>query len=165
MAATLGVDLDAPVVPMDGFHLPNSTLDAHGVREVKGAPETFAADDFVRLVRRLRQNTETVWCPTFDRIVDEPIPDQVRVGADATVVIVEGNYLLLDEPPWAELVELLDDVVYLEVPTALRLGRLVDRHVQFGRSRFEALDFVHRSDETNTTRIEHSRHRARLLVV
>lgn len=164
LAGSLAGRLDAPVVPMDGFHLPNAVLDERGSRGRKGAPDTFAADAFVDLVRWLRSATVVVTCPTFDRLLDEAVADQVRVMPDDVIVIVEGNYLLLDEAPWSELVGLFDAIAYLDVPAKLRIERLVERHVTFGRSRSEALAFVHRSDETNTRRVQECRQRADLIV-
>jgi pantothenate kinase len=55
------------VVPMDGFHLDNKLLDELGLRKRKGAPETFDADGFTALLRRLRQSTAPVYLPVFDR--------------------------------------------------------------------------------------------------
>jgi pantothenate kinase len=164
LAAELATALDAPVVPMDGFHLPNATLDERGLRSSKGAPETFAADRFLDCIRALRDPTANVLCPVFDRRRDEPVPDGVVVTPDDVVVIVEGNYLLLDGPPWAEVAELIDAVAYLDVPGPLRRRRLVDRHVSFGRSHPDAVDFVMRSDEANARRVEASRQRADLFV-
>ncbi len=162
LAAILGGELGAPVVPMDGFHLSNAELDERGLLDVKGAPETFAANAFVDLVRALRRSTEVVLCPTFDRTIEEPIPDQVRVVPSDPVVIVEGNYLLLEEVPWNELAGLFDAVAYLDVSNDVRVDRLVARHVESGRVRSEALDFVLRSDEVNARRVEHARARADL---
>ena len=79
-------------------------------------------------------------------------------------MIVEGNYLLLDEPPWSELVDLFDAIAYVDTPDDVRVGRLVDRHVEFGRTRVEAIDFVDRSDEANARRIAPSRRRAHVAV-
>jgi pantothenate kinase len=164
LAAALAGELAAPIVPMDGFHLPNAVLAGLGLRDVKGAPETFDADAFVELMRRLRTATHVVECPAFDRTIDEPVADQVRVEPDDVVVIVEGNYLLLDEPPWSVLVDLFDAIGYLDVPDEVRIQRLVDRHVEFGRSRSEAVAFVNRSDEANARRIAPTKGRADVLV-
>jgi pantothenate kinase len=164
LAERLGADLGAPVVPMDGFHLPNATLRARGQLEVKGAPETFAAADFVALVAELRAPGRMVECPAFDRTLDEPVPGRVRVSPDDVVVVVEGNYLLLDRPPWSSLRDLFDSIGYLDVPAVVRLQRLVGRHVVFGRSPAEATEFVQRSDEVNAALVEASRTRADLVV-
>jgi len=164
LAGRLGADVDAPVVPMDGFHLPNVTLDARGLRHVKGSPETFAATKFVGVVRALRDPRRAVACPTFDRTIDDPIADQILVSSAARVVIVEGNYLLLDRPPWSSLSGLFDAIAYLEVPAELRLQRLIERHVEFGRSRTEAEEFVRRSDWVNAALVESTKARADIVI-
>ncbi|MFO8125117.1 sugar transporter, partial [Yoonia sp.] len=94
------------VVPMDGFHLDNSILEARGLRPRKGAPETFDAPGFLRLIRALKTGEE-VFAPSFDRTRDLAIAGSVAVPAAAKVVIVEGNYLMFDEAPWSELADLL----------------------------------------------------------
>ena len=99
IAATLARALEAPIAPMDGFHLPNSTLDSRGLRGVKGAPETFASHEFADAIRRLRAATEDVLIPDFDRTTDEPRPDRIRLRASEKIIIVEGNYLLLNRDP------------------------------------------------------------------
>ena len=76
--ARLATELDAVVVPMDGFHLPNEMLDDLGLRNVKGAPETFAADEFVAAVRRLAAADTDVALPDFDREADETAPRSDR---------------------------------------------------------------------------------------
>lgn len=164
LAARLGADLPAPVVPMDGFHLPNAKLGTSGLSRVKGAPETFAAEDFVALVRTLRDPIRVVGCPSFDRTIDEPIADQIWVSPSDVVVIVEGNYLLLDRPPWSVLSGLFDSIAYVEVPAELRLQRLIDRHVEFGRSPAEAAEFVRRSDAGNAAVVEATKARADIVV-
>jgi pantothenate kinase len=150
---------------MDGFHRPNAELVASGLREVKGAPETFDAPAFVELVRSLRDPSRTVRCPAFDRIIDEPVAGQVTVTAHDSVVIIEGNYLLLDQQPWSLLSGLLDATVFLDVPPPLRFARLVARHIEFGRDRGDAIDFARRSDGVNAVLVEASRSRADLVVV
>ncbi len=164
IADRLGVTFGAPVVAMDGFHLSNAELDRRGQRGIKGAPETFASRAFVDLVRNLRAPSNDVWCPAFDRTIDEPIPDQIRVGPEHGLVIVEGNYLLLDQPPWGELCDLFDAVAYLDVPDAVRVRRLIERHVAFGRERADAAVFVERSDAANARLVEASRARSTVQV-
>jgi pantothenate kinase len=164
LAARLGAALGAPVVAMDGFHLPNDVLRARGLLAVKGAPETFDATGFLALVRAIRDTSETVSCPAFDRTIDAAVADRVRVVPGDVVVVVEGNYLLLDRPPWVSLSEAFDAVAYLDVPDEIRRSRLIARHVEFGRDPADAAEFVHRSDEANAALVEASRIRADLLV-
>lgn len=164
LASRLGAELGAPVVPMDGFHRPNAELVASGLRDVKGAPETFDAPAFVELVRAVRDPNRTVRCPAFDRTTDEPVAGRVTVTPDDSVVIIEGNYLLLDRAPWSSLTGLLDATAFLDVLPPLRIARLVARHIEFGRDRADAIDFAHGSDAANAVLVEASRSRADIIV-
>ena len=164
LAAGLVAELGAVVVPMDGFHLTNETLDAQGLRSVKGAPETFAATAFVAAMRQLAAADTDVHLPDFDRVADEPRPGRITVRPSDDIVIVEGNYLLLDEAPWSELRDHFDAVAHLRVDPTQRVERLVHRHVRFGKTRDEASAFVQSSDEPNAVRVEAVRGRAHVHV-
>jgi len=164
LAERVGAELDAPVLAMDGFHLPNRVLLARGLLQVKGAPETFDAAAFVGTVGEIRNATDVVSCPGFDRTIDAPVADCVRIVPDDTVVVVEGNYLLLEGDPWVSLSGLFDAIAYLDVPGDIRRERLIARHVEFGRDRVDAVEFVSRSDEANAALVEASRTRADLIV-
>jgi pantothenate kinase len=148
----------AVVAPMDGFHLPNSVLDAHGLRSVKGAPETFDAEGFVRLLRRAREETETsMHWPEFQRELDEPTPEAIEIAPVAKLVITEGNYLLLDRPWWREVRPLLDAVWYIDVQREVLRSRLLTRQLAAGRSEEDAVRHVDGSDLPNAELVEQSR--------
>jgi pantothenate kinase len=148
----------AVVAPMDGFHLPNRVLEARGLREVKGAPETFDADEFVLLLRRARNETgATVLWPEFDRLRDEPTRDAIAITPLAKLVIAEGNYLLLERPRWREVRALLDDAWYLDAPRELLRKRLLERRLVEGRSEEDALRHVDGSDLPNADLVEQGR--------
>ncbi len=114
---------------MDGFHLDNRLLDAAGLRSRKGAPDTFDALGFVNMVARLRAG-DAVAIPIFDRAADLS-----RAGADIVersdrVLLIEGNYLLLDEPPWTGA--RYDLTVAIDVPEVELQRRLVQRWLDQG---------------------------------
>lgn len=139
LAERLVAGLDGAVlVPMDGFHLDNRLLDQEGLRARKGAPETFDAEGFLTLVRRLKGGGDVVY-PVFDRTRDLAIAGAGRVAADRGTVVVEGNYLLLDRPVWRELAALWDLSVTLDVPVEELRRRLVARWQGLGRSPAEVL--------------------------
>jgi pantothenate kinase len=152
----------AQIVPMDGYHLANVELARLGRTGRKGAPDTFDADGYVALLRRLREQRadEIVYAPEFRREIEEPIAGAIPVLPSTRLIITEGNYLLLPEAPWAGVAGLLDEVWYVEVDDALRRGRLVRRHEQFGRSPEAARDWVAGTDEPNARLIEATRVRA-----
>ena len=152
----------AQVVPMDGFHLANVELERLGRRGRKGAPDTFDSAGYVALLRRLlvQSDDEIVYAPEFRREIEEPIANAIPVFSRTQLVITEGNYLLLDEGPWAEVKGLLDEVWYVDIPDEVRVHRLTKRHEQFGRSAEDAAAWVANTDEPNARLIEESRARA-----
>lgn len=121
----------AQVVPMDGFHLDNTILDARGWRARKGAPHTFDAVGFRALAARLAEDRDVVF-PVFDRSRDISIAGAGVVQADCDTVIVEGNYLLLDAPVWRDLIPLWDLSIGLQVPLPDLQQRLERRWLEHG---------------------------------
>ena len=160
----LGPQLSA-LVPMDGFHLANVTLIAWGRRDRKGAWDTFDADGFVHLLRRLRDQTEEyVHAPDFYREIEESIGAARPVHRDVPLVVTEGNYLLSHEGAWPQVAELLDEAWYLELDPATRHERLVRRHEQHGKTHTEAEAWTSGSDEVNAVLVAATRDRADLRV-
>ena len=155
----------AVCVPMDGFHLANATLDRLGRHDRKGAIDTFDGWGVLALVRRLRAETgHAVYAPSFDRAVDEGVAGAIAVEAGARLVVVEGNYLLVDEDPWALLRAEVDEAWFCATPGDERFARLVDRHTTGGRAPDAAEAWAREVDGANAVLIEGTRGRADLVV-
>jgi pantothenate kinase len=151
-------DRVAVVAPLDGFHLSNETLDRLGLRSVKGAPQTFDATGFVAALRRVRKEpAATVLWPDFDRVAEATVPDAIPIGPDARLVITEGNYLLLDQPGWREVRQLLDEVWYIDAPRDVLRRRLIERQVASGRPEPAAVRHVDESDLPNAELVARTR--------
>lgn len=155
-----------PVVPMDGFHLTQAEIEAKGLADRKGSPETFDSRGFVRLLTQIARPADdsVVYAPRFDRSIEEPVANAIRIEPTDELVIVEGNYLLLDEPPWAQIRPVLHLCAYVELEDATRIRRLVERHVRYGKPRPEAERFVRESDEKNAQLVKSGRSRADFIV-
>jgi pantothenate kinase len=163
----LNADLPGIAVhlPMDGFHLANSTLDRLGLHDRKGAIETFDGWGFVALLDRLRSETgHTVYAPSFERTVDEGIAGEIAVDDETQIVVVEGNYLLIDSEPWAGVRDRLDAAWFCATPADERERRLIDRHTFHGRSPDAAAAWARDVDGANAVLIERSQDRADLVV-
>ncbi|SCK36357.1 Panthothenate kinase [Streptomyces sp. ScaeMP-e48] len=156
----------AVLVPMDGFHLAGAELERLGRADRKGAPDTFDAPGYAALLRRLRDPDpdHPVYAPAFDRALEEPVAGALAVTPDVPLVITEGNYLLLDEGPWAPVRGLLDEVWFLELDPEVRVRRLVERHVRYGKPPAVARAWVERSDEANARLVERGRDLADVVV-
>jgi pantothenate kinase len=153
----------AALVPMDGFHLSNQQLEAMGRRDAKGAPDTFDAGGYIALLRRLRDAAQPVAYPIYDRRTHEPAPGP-RVEPATRIVITEGNYLLLDKPPWSQLAGALDACWWLDCPADIARERLLARHMQGGRTPDDAQRHYARCDVRNTDRILNGRRGAQRVV-
>lgn len=155
----------AAYLPLDGFHLANSMLDRLGLRERKGAIETFDGWGFLALLDRIRNERDhTVYAPSFQRTVDEGVAGEIAIEPEATIVVVEGNYLLVDEGPWAQIRSRLDAAWFCSTPAAERESRLIDRHTRHGRTLEAASAWAREVDGANAIVIEATRARADLVV-
>jgi pantothenate kinase len=157
-------------VPMDGYHLADVELERLGLRHAKGAPDTFDAAGYAALLARLRPRDGgagedgVVYAPAFERTLEQPLAGAIPVLPAARLVVTEGNYLLLDEGAWPRARSHLAEVWYVDVDDDLRRRRLVDRHVQYGKTRDAAAEWVDRSDEVNARRVRIARAAADLVV-
>lgn len=155
----------AVLVAMDGFHLAQRELERLGRAERKGAPDTFDGSGFVDLLARLRRHgPETVYAPEFRREIEEPVACAVPVAPTVPLVVTEGNYLLLPDPPWCRIRGLLDEIWFLAPPEAMRRDRLIARHRRYGRSHAQAVDRALGSDQANAELVAPTRARADLVI-
>ena len=137
-------------VPMDGFHLADAQLDRIGARDRKGAPETFDAAGYAHVLERIKQEVdEPVYVPGFDRVLEQPLAAALVVLPSARLVVTEGNYVLLDDPQWVRARRAMDAVWFVTSDEALRVDRLVARHIQFGKTPEEARAWVAATDQRN----------------
>jgi pantothenate kinase len=156
---------DAVLVGMDGFHLSGDELRRRGLARRKGAPETFDAAAYVDLLRSLRSpSAGDVVAPGFDRAREETVPAAVVVAAAVPLVVTEGNYLLLDAPPWSSIVGLLAECWYVDLRDDVRVGRLAERHAAYGKSRADALAWAEGSDARNADLVAGTKGRASLII-
>lgn len=168
LAGFLAEACGAVVVPMDGFHLADVELARRGLLDRKGAPETFDGWGYAALLARVHRDGDhvdhVVMAPMFERDVEQPIAGAIPVPPSAGLVVTEGNYLLLGNEPWPLVRSRLDAVWHVVTDDALRLPRLVARHVASGKSPERAAEWVARVDQPNAVLIEAASHRADLVL-
>lgn len=152
---------NAALVPMDGFHIKHAKLEAMGQTDYKGAPHTFEGAAFVSFLHRLKHATEPISGPGYSRKIEDTVEDAFTVLPSVRILVVEGNYLLLTEGPWAGVRPLLDYAVFLDVPRELVRQRLLRRHGEeglFDEARNRA--HIERNDLPNYDRVAQSQDRA-----
>lgn len=150
------------VVGMDGFHLTRNQLsameNAEKAHQRRGAEWTFDANAFGGLLNQISTTTDTVIAPSFDHAAKDPVPHGVKVEAHHRLVIVEGLYVLLDQPPWNDAVLPHFEKGarwFLDCPMELCKSRIIPRHVKAGISRTieEAAERWENNDGVNATLI------------
>ncbi|RYB92498.1 nucleoside/nucleotide kinase family protein [Nocardioides glacieisoli] len=152
-------------LPMDGFHLADVQLDRLGLRDRKGAPETFDVDGYVSALSRLHSAPDSVlYVPGFERDLEQPIAAAIAIPPSARLVITEGNYLLLADAGWEHVRPLLAECWYVDLSDDVRRERLVRRHERFGKSPDAAGAWVDQVDEANARLVAAARDAADLVV-
>lgn len=154
LAETLAATLNdrvagiAAVLPMDGFHFDDIVLNERGLRARKGAPETFDALGLAHLLDRIRRNVEPeIAVPIFDRALEIARAGARLIPRTVRIVIVEGNYLLLDRAPWSGLS--FDLSVMLVADQTVLRQRLLKRWADLGIDEQEAIRKIDGNDVAN----------------
>ncbi len=127
-------------VPLDGYHLSRAQLSAMPnpatAHHRRGAAFTFDNKAFLELVKMLRKpllpESKTIYAPSFDHAIKDPVADDIPIHPASKVVILEGNYLSLNQGLWKEAAELMDELWFVEVDFETARRRLVVRHVAAG---------------------------------
>ena len=162
----------AALVGLDGWHYPNAYLDTHFIerhgqpiplRRIKGAPETFDAAAAFGCLSQIRQGGQASF-PVYSRTLHEPIPAAGTIGSSHRIVVVEGNYLLLEEEPWRDFRQLFDVRVFICAGLATLLDSLRERHGRGGKTPALAERQIREVDLPNARRISPGVAHAHILV-
>ncbi len=155
LAKDIVPEFEVQAIGMDGFHRRQeyllehiTTVDGIEVKmvDVKGSPITFDLDKLRDSIRDVMSGKISTW-PEYDRHLHNPVEDAITIHAD--ILLLEGNYLLLDEPGWDSLSELADYTISISADAGMLRKRLVDRKEKSGNSREVAEKFVDFSDMRN----------------
>ncbi len=139
---------------MDGFHYDNAVLTERGLIARKGSPETFDIDSFEHILMRLTANKRTdVAVPVFDRTNDLARASARIIRCDTSIILVEGNYLLLRDEPWSHLAQYFDLSVMTDCDERTLRARLMKRWHDLGHSESEAETKVEMNDLSNARRV------------
>ncbi|KAL2238806.1 putative uridine kinase C227.14 [Sesamum indicum] len=157
----------AIVLPMDGFHLYRHQLDAMKDPEEaharRGSPWTFDPERLLRCLTNLR-NKGSVYAPSFDHGVGDPVEDDIFVSLQHKVVIVEGNYLLLDEDIWRDISSIFDEKWFIDVDIETAMQRVLRRHISTGKRPDVAKWRIDYNDRPNAELIIKSSKKADLII-
>ncbi|MDX0422141.1 nucleoside triphosphate hydrolase [Sinorhizobium medicae] len=143
----------AAVLPMDGFHMDNAVLVEKGLLARKGAPETFDVRSFLATLAAVRADDGEVLVPVFDRSRELAIASARIIAPQTRIVLVEGNYLLLDEAPWTRLDGAFDYTIFVDPGLEVLEGRLLQRWSDHGFDDESARSKAYGNDIPNARRV------------
>ena len=145
-------------VGIDGFHYSREYLDSNYIfknggkilmREVKGSAETY---DFEKLRDKITAlKHDDIYWSGYDRTIHDIVEDIIFISGE--IVIIEGNWLLLDEPKWRELAKFCDYGIFISADKETLISRLTARKIMGGLNEENAKKFVMVSDNENIGRI------------
>ena len=147
---------------LDGFHYSNEFLKTnkiiinkvkHTLYEIKGMPETYNLESFISHLENLK--SKNIKWPIYDRNLHNSVVDIVDVTSD--IVLIEGNWLLLNEEGWKGLKSLCDYSIFIEANEEVLKNRLVNRKIRGGLSEQKAFEFYERTDKINVLRVMENR--------
>lgn len=157
----------ASFVPMDGYHLSRAQLSAMpdpvNAHARRGAAFTFDDKTFLTLVKNLRDpilpESITLYAPSFDHSIKDPVENDIAIPPTARVIIFEGNYLSLNKGLWKESAAMMDELWFVQVDFEIARQRLVKRHIKAGiaRDEMDANNRVTDNDLANGKEIVHDR--------
>lgn len=148
----------AVILPMDGYHFSNEELKAMGLLALKGIPETFDSHSFLQKLQEVKANPASKHaCPRFDRSIEASIQDDIKILPEHRLIVVEGNYLLLDTPPWISVRNTLDETWFIDSDEKLIYPRLLARHMKGGKNEKAAAEKVASTDLPNARLVANSK--------
>ena len=140
----------AAILPMDGYHYDDLHLVPAGLRPRKGAPHTFDVGGLFHTLGRMRARDEAeVAVPVFDRKIEIARAGARLIGAEVPVIVVEGNYLLLKQPPWDRLLPQFNVTVMVDVPEHVLRSRLRGRWDRLGLTESQISEKLEENDLPN----------------
>jgi pantothenate kinase len=167
LVAVTNAEVDATVaalVGLDGWHHPNEYLATHFIEQgdkrialqsIKGSPETFDAGTAYDCLLEIQQGGHETF-PVYSRRLHEPIPDGGTIDTSHKIVVVEGNYLLLDEAPWKRFRQLFDVRVFISADIETLINGLRERHLRGGKRTAKVERQIHQVDLPNGRRVASS---------
>lgn len=145
-------------IGLDGFHYHSDYINTHNavvmgkevpMKKVKGCPETYDTEKLREKFKKIKE--EDILWPVYDRTIHDVVEDVEKITKN--IILIEGNWLLLDEEPWKSMKDTADYTIMIRSEEETLKERLVGRKMKGGLTREEAEDWYINSDSVNVRRV------------
>jgi type I pantothenate kinase len=85
---------EVALVTTDGFLWPNAVLEARGLMERKGFPESYDVASLVRFVAQVKAGVPEVAAPVYSHLSYDVVPDEKVLVRQPDILIIEGLNVL-----------------------------------------------------------------------
>jgi pantothenate kinase len=164
LAKQAGLGFAFESVTIDAYHYPNSYLLSHfsegrPLKQVKGRFDTY---DVAGLVKDLKNFAagQNVSFPVYSRKLHDPVSNGISITMPATLLVVEGLWLLFDRGGWEQVRPLLDFCYFIESDQERTRQAVLKRHMTGGRTPEDAARHYDEVDGRNSDLVLQTRHRA-----
>jgi len=154
LARQAGLAFGFEVITIDAYHYPNHFLLSHysngePLKRVKGRYDTYDVSALARDLRAFASGGVTSF-PAYSRKLHDPVPNSISVTEPATLVLVEGLWLLFDQAGWEGIRPLLDFCFFIESDQERTRQAVIKRHMTGGRTLEEATRHYEQVDGRNS---------------
>jgi len=130
------------LVTTDGFLFPNAVLDAQGLMERKGFPESYDVNALLAFLTDIKAGRPRVEAPVYSHLTYDIVPDERQTIEQPDILIVEGLNVLQsgDMPPGGEAIPFVSDFfdfsIYIDAEEAEVRRWYVERFMRLRETRF-----------------------------
>jgi len=99
------------LVTTDGFLFPNAVLEARGLMQRKGFPESYDTGAILRFLSAIKAGRPDVKAPSYSHLVYDVLPDEYKIVDRPDILIFEGINVLQsrDLPAGGKIVPMVSD--------------------------------------------------------
>jgi type I pantothenate kinase len=138
------------IVTTDGFLYPTRVLEARGLMQRKGFPESYDARALVAFVRDVKAGVPEAKAPVYSHLTYDIVPGEALVVDKPDVLVVEGLNVLQAAPAAGErprpfVSDFFDFTIYVDAPTELIRQWYVERFLRLRETAFrDPASYFHR---------------------
>ena len=140
------------LITTDGFLFPNAELEARGIMDRKGFPESYDTQSLLSFLRAVKSGEPEVTAPIYSHVIYDVLPDRHEIVHQPDILILEGlNVLQVDSYANEFVSDYFDFSIYLDADESLIESWFVERFHALRRTVFQDPEsfFKHFADLTD----------------